>query len=205
MYICVMSEYLIYGLRCPKTDEYRYIGKSSSGIKRGQAHLTYSHNESVNHWVMELREQGLCPLVDILEECYEDNLAVKEKFWIQFYESKGCKLMNSIMYRGSAIEKLQQEISEEQEKLSNILQDLKSEVADLSEIHTFIRNRRKHLKITQEDLAEMVQVTSKTISQIEKGEANPLYSTIVKMLDILGYTLVPRLKTTNSGTTTIIY
>ena len=189
-----MNEYLIYGLRCPKTDDYKYIGKSSSGLNRAKAHLTFSHNESVNHWVMELREQGLCPLIDVLEECYEDDLLVKEKFWIQFYESKGCKLMNSIMYRGSAIEKLQQDISEEQVKLSNILQNLKSEVVDLSEIYTFIRNRRKNLKITQEDLAELVQVSTKTIFQIEKGEGNPSYSTIMKVLGILGCTLVPRLK-----------
>lgn len=196
-YICIMSEYLIYGLRCPKTDEYRYIGKSSSGLKRAKAHLTFSHNESVNHWVMELREQGLCPLIDVLEECCEDNLLVKEKFWIQFYESKGCRLMNSIIYKGSAIEKLQQDISEEQEKLNEMLQDLKSEVAELSEIHTFIRNRRKNLKITQEDLAELVQVSTKTIFQIEKGEGNPSYSTIMKILDVLGFTLVPRLKVMN--------
>ena len=67
-----MNQYLIYGLRCPKTDDYKYIGKSSSGMQRAQAHLTYSHNESVNYWVAELREQGFCPLIDVIEECSTD-------------------------------------------------------------------------------------------------------------------------------------
>jgi len=43
-----MGEILIYGLRDPRTDEYRYIGKSTSGLNRPKSHFTYSHNSSVN-------------------------------------------------------------------------------------------------------------------------------------------------------------
>lgn len=194
MYICNMNQCLIYGLRCPKTDGYRYIGKSSSGMSRAKTHLTFSHNESVNLWVMELREQGLCPLIDVLEKCNEDDLLVKEKFWIQFYESAGCNLFNVTRYEGAAIKKLQEEILEEQQKLNDILQGVKNEVNELSNLHTFVRNRRKNLKITQEDLAELVGVSEKTIHQIEKGEGNPLHSTVLKVLDVLGFKLVPKLK-----------
>lgn len=192
-----MNQYLIYGLRCPKTDSYRYIGKSSSGLERAKAHLTYSHNESVNHWVAELREQGFCPLVDILEECSEEDLQLKERFWIQFYTDKGCKLLNSIFYRGAAIEKLERQVDDAQKKLNVLLNTVLSEIDELSTINGFIRNIRKRRKLTQKDLAEMAQITSRTLNDIELGKGNPSYATIEKLLDILGYKLVQVLKATN--------
>ena len=44
-YICVM-EYtnLIYGLRDPRNDVYKYIGKTTIGVKRPLKHLIKSHN-----------------------------------------------------------------------------------------------------------------------------------------------------------------
>lgn len=194
-YFCGMNENIIYGLRCPKTDEYRYIGKSTSGLKRARAHLTFSHNDSVNIWVAELREEGLCPLVDILESCDEETLLIKEKFWIQFYESAGCKLMNSIVYKGSAINKLELEIAKEKQKLSSLLENVKNEIAEVSELCTFIKNRRKNLKIKQSTLSELCNVSLRTVIQIEQGKGNPSYDSINKILDVLGYRLVPTLKT----------
>jgi DNA-binding XRE family transcriptional regulator len=187
-------QFIIYGLRCPKTDDYRYIGKSTSGLQRANAHLTYSHNQSVNHWVAELREQGLCPLVDSIEECSEEDLQIKEKFWIQFYSARGCKLMNSIFYRGSAIQKLEKDIADAQKELDTTLNKVLDTINELSTTGGFIKNRRRILRITQVDLAEMVGITSKTLSEIELNNANPSYYTIVKLLDILGYKLTPILK-----------
>lgn len=189
-------ENLIYGLRCPKTDEYRYIGKSTSGLKRAKAHLTYSHNQSVNHWVAELREQGLCPLVDVIEECSEEDLQIKEHFWIQFYTAKGCKLMNSIFYRGAAIENLEKDIAEAQKELDEKLNKIHNMIDEMSTINGFIRFMRKRRGLTQQDLAELANITLKTLNSIELGRGNPSHSTIVKILDILGYNLLPVLKTT---------
>jgi len=190
-----MNQYLIYGLRCPKTDDYKYIGKSSSGLERAKAHLTYSHNESVNHWVAELREQGFCPLIDVLEECTEEDLQIKEHFWIQYYTARGCKLMNSIFYRGAAIEKLEQQVAEAQKELDATLNKVLDTINETSTLGGFIKNRRRVLKVTQADLAEMASITSRTLSEIELNNANPSYYTIEKLLDILGYKLVPILKT----------
>ena len=187
-------QFIIYGLRCPKTDDYKYIGKSSSGLQRANAHLTYSHNQSVNHWVAELREQGLCPLVDSIEECSEEDLQIKEKFWIQFYSAKGCKLLNSIFYRGSSIEKLERDIADAQKELKQVFNKVIKTINEASTLGGFIKNRRKILRITQVDLAEMVGITSKTLSEIELNNANPSYYTIEKILDILGYKLTPILK-----------
>lgn len=190
-----MNQYLIYGLRCPKTDDYKYIGKSSSGMQRAKTHLTYSHNESVNHWVAELREQGFCPLIDVIEECSEEDLQVKEQFWIQFYTDSGCKLMNSIFYRGAAIEKLEKDVADAQKELEQLFNNIIETINEASTLGGFIKNRRRMLKVTQANLAEMAGITSKTLSEIELNNANPSYYTIEKLLDILGYKLTPTLKT----------
>ena len=187
-------QYIIYGLRCPKTDDYRYIGKSSSGLQRAQAHLTYSHNESVNHWVAELREQGFCPLIDVLEECTEEDLQIKEKFWIQFYTAKGCKLMNLIFYRGAAIEKLEREITEAQKELDQILNKVIETINETSTLYGFIKHMRKTRGLTQEALSEIAEIGLRTLKAYELGKSNPTYNTISKLLDVLGYKLIPVLK-----------
>jgi len=189
-----MNQYLIYGLRCPKTDDYKYIGKSSSGLERAKAHLTYSHNESVNHWVAELREQGFCPLIDVLEECTEEELQIKEHFWIQYYTARGCKLMNSIFYRGAAIEKLEQQVADAQKELDDKLNKILDMIDEMSTIGGFIKFMRKRRGLNQQDLAEIAGITSRTLTDIELGKGNPSYATIEKLLDILGYKLVPTLK-----------
>ena len=189
-----MNQYLIYGLRCPKTDDYKYIGKSSSGMQRAQAHLTYSHNESVNHWVAELREQGFCPLIDVIEKCSEEDLQIKEQFWIQYFTDRGCKLMNSIFYRGAAIEKLEKDVADAQKELDATLNRVIDTINVLSTINGFIKHMRKTRGLTQQDLSEMAGITSRTLTDIELGKGNPSYATIEKLLDILGYKLTTTLK-----------
>lgn len=189
-----MKKCLIYGLRCPITDEYRYIGKSSTGIQRAKAHLTYSHNDSVNYWVYDLREKGLSPLIDIIEECYEEDLIIKEKFWIQFYMDIGCNLFNIIVYKGAVIEKLEKDIANAKEKLEEILNSTISEIDEISNIGGFIKKIRKKRGLKQSDLSEIACITEKTIYMLENNKGNPSYATVEKLLDILGYKLVPKLK-----------
>lgn len=49
-----------------------------------------------------------------------------------------------------------------------------------------IKDRRKHLKITQSDLAELSGVGARTIFQIEKGNANPTINVLEKIMGVLG-------------------
>lgn len=53
-------------------------------------------------------------------------------------------------------------------------------------INLSIKERRKILDLTQEDLAEMSAVGLRTIKQIESGKGNPSLKTIMKIADILG-------------------
>lgn len=49
-----------------------------------------------------------------------------------------------------------------------------------------IKTRRKALKISQEDLAQMADVGLATVKDIERGKANPSLATIIRLLEVLG-------------------
>lgn len=55
-----------------------------------------------------------------------------------------------------------------------------------SEIGNTIKTRRKQLRITQPDLAEMAEISVNTLYKIERGQANPTLKVLEKILDILG-------------------
>lgn len=100
-----MNNNIIYGLVDPITDELRYIGQSSIGIKRPLSHSEqqrlrpegrdnrYTHKQN---WILQLRNKyNLKPSIIILEylECRED-LNEAEIFFIQYFKSLGCRLTN---------------------------------------------------------------------------------------------------------------
>ena len=55
-----------------------------------------------------------------------------------------------------------------------------------NKIGTDIKNRRKMLKVTQSQLAELADVSINTLYKIERGQANPSLETLEKITDILG-------------------
>jgi len=55
-----------------------------------------------------------------------------------------------------------------------------------SKIGNAIKIRRKQLRITQPDLAEMAEVSVNTLYKIERGQANPTLKVLEKILTILG-------------------
>lgn len=57
-----------------------------------------------------------------------------------------------------------------------------------------IKDRRKVLGISQQDLAEMSGISLPTVKDIERGLANPSLSTISKLLDVLGMEMVYRVR-----------
>lgn len=56
----------------------------------------------------------------------------------------------------------------------------------IEEIGKSIRLRRKALKITQPDLAQLSNVATNTLYKIERGQANPTIEIIEKITDVLG-------------------
>jgi len=60
---------------------------------------------------------------------------------------------------------------------------------DIIEIGENIRNRRRFLAITQEDLADISEISERTLRDIEKGLANPELQSLMKICDVLGLEL----------------
>lgn len=57
------------------------------------------------------------------------------------------------------------------------------------ELGEAIRKRRLLLDITQEDLAQISGTSLRSLKSMEKGEANPTWSQLAKVLESLGWKL----------------
>ncbi len=59
-----------------------------------------------------------------------------------------------------------------------------------------MKNRRKTLSLSQQDLAEMAGVGLSTIKDIERGQGNPSLATVSKILEVLGMEVVFKVRQT---------
>jgi y4mF family transcriptional regulator len=57
---------------------------------------------------------------------------------------------------------------------------------DQKELGTIIKERRKHLGINQQTLADLAGVGINTLVAIERGDGNPKLTTLFSVLDTLG-------------------
>jgi transcriptional regulator with XRE-family HTH domain len=67
----------------------------------------------------------------------------------------------------------------------------------LDELGQILEQRREKLQLRQADLSEMSGVNVRTIIQLEKGQGNPSFITLEKLLDILGLEIGVELKKTS--------
>ena len=65
----------------------------------------------------------------------------------------------------------------------------------LQDIGRIIQERRNQLALNQQDLAEMAQVTIKTIYTIENNKGNPTIQVLDKILEVLGLEIKIQIKT----------
>lgn len=63
------------------------------------------------------------------------------------------------------------------------------------ELGTVIKERRKHLAVNQQTLADLAGVSINTLVAIERGEGNPQLATLLTILDTLGLQMDLRMKT----------
>lgn len=59
-----------------------------------------------------------------------------------------------------------------------------------------LKKRRKTLSLSQNDLAEMSQLSLATIKDIERGKGNPSIATVSKIMDVLGMEIFYRIRNT---------
>ena len=55
----------------------------------------------------------------------------------------------------------------------------------LTDFATFIRDRRKTLKLSQSELAGLCGMTTEGLSKIERGDAEPKLGTVLKLVRML--------------------
>lgn len=87
----------IYGLKDPRTDRLRYVGKATDVKKRVQNHCCPSRLNGATHrqrWLRNLIEAGLKPEVLILETVSEEDWQEAERRWIAHYREVGDDLVN---------------------------------------------------------------------------------------------------------------
>lgn len=63
------------------------------------------------------------------------------------------------------------------------------------EIGTWIKERRKHLGVNQQTLADLAGVGINTLVAIERGEGNPQLVTLLTILNTLGLQMDLKVKT----------
>lgn len=56
-------------------------------------------------------------------------------------------------------------------------------------IGTLVSERRKLFGLTQDDLAEMADISPNTVRKVERGQANPTVETLLSLGRILGFQL----------------
>lgn len=86
----------IYTLKCPKTNEVRYVGKSNDPKRRYYGHMRIDKTACSykKNWVQSLLKQGLKPVLEIIKEVPVDEWKDWEKHYIKYYKDKGCNLTN---------------------------------------------------------------------------------------------------------------
>jgi putative transcriptional regulator len=75
---------------------------------------------------------------------------------------------------------------------------IKSNTVHLQEIAHHIKERRKALGISQEDLASLSGVSLRTLKTIESGKSNPTLQTLFDLVNVLGMEIKLGVKQLNS-------
>lgn len=91
-----MLKTFIYILKCPVTQEIRYVGKTNNPEERLKNHLNSSRDKNTykRNWLNKLKELKLKPIFEIIDEVPITEWHYWEKFYIKKYIDAGCILVN---------------------------------------------------------------------------------------------------------------
>lgn len=84
----------IYTISDPISGLVKYVGKTKCPKERFRKHLSERNNTYKSKWITGLRNAGLEPVFEIIDECEESEWQIKERFYIRFYKSIGAILTN---------------------------------------------------------------------------------------------------------------
>lgn len=86
----------IYCLIDPRTKEIRYVGKTINPERRLRKHLIDTERNHRVNWIRSVLNDGIRPVLEVLERCSEDAWREAERFWISYLRFLGARLTNSI-------------------------------------------------------------------------------------------------------------
>ena len=90
-----MKKAQIYILIDPRDNSPRYIGRTLQSLReRLGRHLNDKAVNKRTNWIKHLKNLGLIPTIELLEECDEANYVFLEKYWISQFKCWGFTLVN---------------------------------------------------------------------------------------------------------------
>lgn len=172
------SKRLIYALKCPFTEEVHYIGKTTYGMLKPMQDLNSTHSAKIKEWVENLKKLGHAPKVQVVEYLKEeDDIDMKEQFWIQKQIKAGSDLLNSVLVQPVLLDKSLQEYLNPKD------------YEDFHQIAEFLKRKRKQIGLTQEEMASKAGISLKVLRKIEQKKSNYEISGLLKVLSMFGCTL----------------
>jgi hypothetical protein len=165
---------LVYALFCPIRNKPVYVGQTTQGLKRPFVHLReMSHSQKVNEWVYNLKEDGLSPVIVILEQVSDLSiLHEKEQFWILKYIGEGNLLLNQNSITPFIV-------------FGSIYDN--PPPSGIGEISMFVRARRHLFHLTQIQLSKKAGVGLRFVRDIEQGTKGNFSTKVLnKVLNVLG-------------------
>jgi len=165
----------IYALYCPYTNKPVYVGQTTRGMVRPLEHIKKaSHSAKVNDWVYGLEQDEKEPIIAILDHGFDNSLLLaKEKFWIDYFISKGHYLLNSNSVTPLTIESLEFERINQNDPMYDI--------------RVYIKSRRKLMKLSQNEMSQKSGVGLRFIREIEQSnKTNFNTDSVVRLLSFLG-------------------
>lgn len=87
--------YKIYTLSDPRTNKVRYVGVTWLPLsERLGNHCSYKKQVEKYEWVLELKNLGLKPLIEIVEYPDWGDWSERERYWISQFNTWGFDLFN---------------------------------------------------------------------------------------------------------------
>ena len=171
----------IYTLSDPNTNEIRYVGKSNDLKYRLKKHINESKNKRTHKekWINTLINEGLTPIIEILDIVNENEWSFYETYWISQFKTWGFELTNGTSGgEGSDGIKGKTHTKETKEKCK--IAGLKSPKikyfgekngrCKLTDLQIIEIKEKVFLKTPRKIIAEEYNINKKYISQIINGK-----------------------------------
>jgi y4mF family transcriptional regulator len=127
--------------------------------------------------VEDLRILGYAPIINVVEYILgSEDLDERERYWIQKELKKDSALLNSMLVTPITI-------------ASDINTLLENHKPSHLHIGKTIKEKRKMLRLTQEEFASKAGVALTVVRKIEQGKTNLNLDSVIQMLSMFGLTL----------------